>query len=194
METTRLDGHQIFSWLLVGLALVLLWVILQPFWTALFLAAVLAGVFSGLQRRLAKVLGGRTGLSAGLLTLLVLLAIVLPFGGIVGVLTKELIQVINSFRSAIQEYGMAGLVERLPGPLQAVAENALQSFWGGDGSQSWVQVIQSQSGKAAAAVTKFLSATSRAVVEAILLLIAFYFLLIDGDRLLGWLERVTPLP
>src|SRR5262249_25112593 len=75
-----------------------------------------------------------------------------------------------------------------------VAENALQSFWGGDGSQSWVQVIQSQSGKAAAAVTKFLSATSRAVVEAILLLIAFYFLLIDGDRLLGWLERVTPLP
>ncbi len=51
MDRTRLDGTQIFSWLLVGLALVLLWAIVQPFWSALFLAAVLAGVFSGLQRQ-----------------------------------------------------------------------------------------------------------------------------------------------
>jgi predicted PurR-regulated permease PerM len=194
MDRTRLDGHQIFSWLLVGLALVLLWAILQPFWSALFLAAVLAGVFSGLQRRLARRLGGRAGLAAGLLTLLVLLAIVLPFGGIVGVLTKEIIQVINSVRGAIQEYGVSGLLERLPGPLQALAGRALESFGGGDGDQSWVQMAQAQSGKAAAAVTTFLSATSRAVIEAILMLIAFYFLLTDGHRLVGWLERVTPLP
>ena len=183
MDRTRLDGHQIFSWLLVGLALVLLWAILQPFWPALFLAAVMAGVFSGLQRRLARKLGGRAGLAAGLLTLLVLLAIVLPFGGIVGVLTKEIIQVINSVRGVLQEYGVSGLVERLPGPLQTLAERALQS-----------EVFQSQGGKAAAAVTTFLSATSRAVVGAILMLIAFYFLLIDGHRLVGWLERAAPLP
>ena len=183
MDPTRLDGHQIFSWLLVGLALVLLWAILQPFWPALFLAAVLAGVFSGLQRRLARKLGGRAGLAAGLLTLLVLLAIVLPFGGIAGVLTKEIIQAINSVRGVFQEYGVSGLVERLPGPLQALAERGLQS-----------EVFQSQSGKAAAAVTSFLSATSRAVIGAILMLIAFYFLLTDGDRLVVWLERVAPLP
>ena len=194
MARTRLDGHQIFSWLLVGLALVLLWAILQPFWSALFLAAVLAGVFSGLQRRLSRKLGGRAGLAAGLLTLLVLLAIVLPFGGIAGVLTKEIIQVINSVRGAIQEYGVSGLLERLPGPLQALAGRALQSFGGGDGDQSWVQMVQAQSGKAATAVTSFLTATSRAVIEAILMLIAFYFLLTDGHRLVGWLERVTPLP
>jgi len=194
MAHTRLDGHQIFSWLLVGLALVLLWAILQPFWSALFLAAVLAGVFSGLQRRLAKRLGGRAGLAAGLLTLLVLLAIVLPFGGIAGVLTREIIQVINSVRGAIQEHGVSGLLERLPAPLQALAGRALESFTGGDGDQSWVQVVQGQSGKAAAAVTTFLGATSRAVIEAILMLIAFYFLLTDGHRLVRWLERVTPLP
>ncbi|HZJ55855.1 MAG TPA: AI-2E family transporter [Myxococcaceae bacterium] len=192
MDRTRLDGPQIFSWLLVGLALVLLWAILQPFWSALFLAAVLAGVFAGLQRRLARKLGGRASLAAGLLTLLVLLAVVLPFGGIVGVLTKEIIQVIDSFRGTLQEYGVEGLVQRLPGPLRAIAGRALQSF--GDGGQSWVQMVQSQSGKAATAVTRFLSATSRAVLEAVLMLIAFYFLLIDGHRLVGWLERVTPLP
>ena len=193
MDRTRLDGSQIFSWLLVGLALVLLWAILQPFWSALFLAAVLAGVFSGLQRRLARRLGGHPGLAAGLLTLLVLLAIVLPFGGIVGVLTREIIQVIDSVRGLFQESGVGGLVERLPGPFRTLAERALQSVGGNDG-QSWVQMVQSQSGKAAAAVTGFLSATSRALVEAVLMLIAFYFLLTDGHRLVGWLERVTPLP
>ena len=98
MDRTRLDGSQIFAWLLVGLALVLLWAILQPFWAALLLAAVLAGVFSGLQRRLAHRLGGRAGIAAGLLTLLVLLAIVLPFAAIAGVLARELKQVIDSLR------------------------------------------------------------------------------------------------
>jgi predicted PurR-regulated permease PerM len=55
-------------------------------------------------------------------------------------------------------------------------------------------MLQSQSGKAAAAASAFLSATSRAVVEAVLMLIAFYFLLLDGHRLVGWLERAAPLP
>src|SRR5512138_614294 len=110
MDRTRLDGSQIFSWLLVGLALVLLWAVLQPFWSALFLAAVLAGVFSGLQRGLAGRLGGRAGLAAGLLTVLVLLAIVLPFGGILGVLAREIVEVINSVRSGLGEHGLGGLV------------------------------------------------------------------------------------
>ncbi len=194
MDRTKLDGSQIFSWLLVGLALVLLWAILQPFWSALFLAAVLAGVFSGLQRRLAKKLGGRAGLAAGLLTLLVLLAIVLPFGGLAGVLTKEIIQVINSVRSTLQDSGVEGLLDRLPGPLRSLVEQGLGAAGGAEGGQSWVQVVQSQSGKAAGAATAFLSATSRAVVEAVLMLIAFYFLLLDGRQLVAWLERAVPLP
>src|SRR5215472_10718977 len=190
MDRTRLDGSQLFSWLLAGLALVLLWAIVRPFWSALFLAAVLAGVFSGLQARLARQLWGRTGLAAGLLTLLVLLAIVLPFGSIVGLLAKQVIQVINSVRAVIQENGISGLVHRLPGPVQEIAQHAIDAAGGPD----WVKMIQSQSGKAAVAASKFLSATSRAVVDAVLMLIAFYFLLVDGRRLVEWLEEVTPLP
>lgn len=194
MDRTRLDGSQIFSWLLVALALVLLWAILAPFWSALLLAAVLAGVFSGLQARLVRRLGGRSALAAGLLTLLVLLAIVLPFGGIVGVLTRELVQIINSIRASLQESGASGLIDRLPGPLRSLAHRGIEAAGGGQGGQSWIQMAQSQSGKAAAAATAFFSATSRAVVEAVLMLIAFYFLLIDGHRLVAWLERVAPLP
>jgi predicted PurR-regulated permease PerM len=194
MDRTRLDGSQIFYWLLVGLALALLWAIVQPFWSALLLAAVLAGVFSGLQRSLTRRLRGRAGLAAGLLTLLVLLAIVVPFGGILGVLAREVSQVIGAVRSSLQESGVEGLVQRLPGPLRWLADSALQTVGADAGGQSWVHVVQSQSGKAASAATAFLSATSRAVVNAVLMLIAFYFLLLEGRQLVAWLERVTPLP
>src|SRR5215471_16926774 len=155
MDRTRLDGSQIFSWLLVGLALVLLFAILRPFWSALFLAAVLAGIFSGLHRRLSQKLGGRGGLAAGLLTILVLLAIVIPFGGIAGILTKEIIQVIKWVGGALQESGMAGLVQRFPDPLQSLAQGALDNLGAGEGGPDLVKVIQSQSGKAAAAATAF---------------------------------------
>jgi len=58
MAPVRLDGTQIFDWLLILIGLVLLATILLPFWSALVFAAVLAGVFSGLHRRLAARLGG----------------------------------------------------------------------------------------------------------------------------------------
>src|SRR5215471_4022433 len=154
MDRTRLDGSQIFSWLLVGLSLVLLWAIVRPFWSSLFLAAVLAGVFSGLQRRLARRLRGRAGVAAGLLTLLVLLAIVLPFGGIAGVLAKQTIQVVNSVRASVQESGISGLIEHLPGPLQSLTFQAVEAAGGGERGQEWVKVVHSQSGKAASAATK----------------------------------------
>ena len=83
----------------------------------------------------------------------------------------------------LQEYGVAGLVEQLPGRSRP-SPSAL----------SRARCSHSQGGKAAAAVTAFLSATSRAVVEALLILIAFYFLLTDGRRLVSWLERAVPLP
>ena len=40
--------------------------------------------------------------------------------------TRKIVQVINSVRSAIQENGVSGLLERLPEPLQGLAGRALQ--------------------------------------------------------------------
>ncbi len=193
MDRTRLDGSQIFAWLLVGLALVLLWAILQPFWAALLLAAVLAGVFAGLQRRLADRLGGRAGIAAGLLTLLVLLAIVLPFGAIAAVLARELKQVIDSPRDrpGIRRRGTHRAAPRAAPRVRRADDRGRGRR---RGRRGLIHVAQSQSGKAAAAATAVFSATSRAVVEAVLMLIAFYFLLLDGQRLVAWLERAAPLP
>ena len=88
MNRVRLDGTQVFDWLLILLGLVLLASILLPFWSALVFAAVLAGIFSGLQRRLSQRLGGRSALAAGLLTLLVFLAVLLPLAGLTALLGR----------------------------------------------------------------------------------------------------------
>jgi predicted PurR-regulated permease PerM len=45
----------------------------------------------------------------------------------------------------------------------------------------------------AAAVGGFLSATGALVVDTLVMVVALYFLLSDGHRLIGWLEEVTPL-
>jgi predicted PurR-regulated permease PerM len=193
MNPVRLDGTQIFDWLLILVGLVLLATILLPFWSALVFAAVLAGIFSGLQRRLTRRLGGRPALSAGLLTLLVLLAVLLPLAGLATLLTRQVVGVFQGLRAIFQEGGLVGLLERVPGPLRRLADWAVDMSGGPDSASDWLQLLQSQSGKAATAVTRVLTTTSQAVLEAALLLIAFYFLLLDGRRLVRWMEKVLPL-
>ena len=193
MNRVHLDGTQLFDWLLILVGLALLASILLPFWSALVFAAVLAGIFSGLQRRLSDRLGGRRALAAGLLTLLVLLTVLLPLAGLTTLLARQVIGVFQGLRAIFQEGGLPGLLERVPGPLRRLADWAVEMSGGADGAADWLQLVQSQSGKAATAVTRVLTTTSQAVLEAVLLLIAFYFLLLDGQRLVRWMERVLPL-
>src|SRR5262249_40332349 len=193
MAPVRLDGTQIFDWLLILLGLVLLVTILLPFWSALVFAAVLAGVLSGLHRRLSDRLGGRNALAAGLLTLLVLLAVLLPLAGLTTLLTRQVIGVYQGLKAIFHEGGLVGLLERVPGPLRGVADWGVEMSGGPDSASDWLQLLQSQSGKAATAITRVLTASSQAVLEAVLLLIAFYFLLLDGPRLGRGMEKGLPL-
>jgi len=193
MNRVRLDGTQAFDWLLILLGLVLLASILLPFWSALVFAAVLAGIFSGLQRRLSKRLGGRRAVAAGLLTVLVLLAVLLPLAAVATLLTRQVVGVFQALRAIVQEGGMDGLLARVPGPLRRLADWAVEMSGGAESAADWLQLLQSQSGKAATGVTKVLTSISQAGLEAALLLIAFYFLLLDGQRLVRWMERGLPM-
>src|SRR3954470_20126261 len=63
---------------LAAAAMYLLYLIVCPFWKALFLAAVLAGAIHPWYARFSRRLGERRGLAAGLVTVLVLLILVVP--------------------------------------------------------------------------------------------------------------------
>lgn len=172
------------------LALVLLALIIEPFAGALFVAAVLAGAIYPLFVRLTRVLRGRRQTAAALTTIGVLLVVVLPLVAISVTVAREISQGAVYVRTTLRSEGVDGLVNDLPGPLQAVARRALAELPDEQGMQD---LAQQQGGRAAAAVGGFLGATWRVIFQIIMMLIAFFFLLVDGRDLVLWLADVMPL-
>jgi len=176
---------------LTAIAVFLLSRVIRPFATALFLAAVLAGAVHPLYERLAARIGGRRSIASGVATLAVLLVVVLPLAWLAVVLTQEIVEGANYVRRTLRSEGVGGLVADLPAPLRTLAQKVLDRL--PQDSQDLTDVAGAQGGRAASAVGGVLSATWGAVVQMVMMLIAFFFLLIDGPRLVNWVVEVLPL-
>jgi len=194
MSSTRESARRTFVFLII-VALVLLVVLFKPFAEALFFAAVLAGTLYPLQRKLSRTLRNRKNTSAGLLCAAVLVALVAPVGGIAAFVVKESIEGVRFVVSTVQSDGMTGLIEQLPGPLKNTVEELLERFpiEEKDVDAAVQEQASAQSGRAARAVTGVLAATGSFVFQATLMLIALFFLLVDGAALVAWIEGVSPL-
>lgn len=181
--------------LLIVASLVLLAVTVRPFAQALFFACVLAGTLYPLQRRLCKLLRGRQQTSAGILSAAVLLALVTPFGGLAAFVVKESIDGVRFIANTVQSEGVTGLLDELPDPMRKVADELLRRFplEEEDLNAAVQEQASAQGGKAARAVTGALAATGSFVLQAALMMVALFFLLVDGPRLVAWLELVSPL-
>jgi predicted PurR-regulated permease PerM len=173
------------------LAVVLAALMIRPFATALFLAAVMAAALHPWASRLAGLLKGRRALAAGLFTLLVVLAVVAPLATLTAVAVKQVVEGIAWVRQALESRGVHGLVGYLPPALQMPVEQALAEL--PQGAEQIQALVQQEGGRAAKAVGGLLSATGSALLQTVLFLIAFFFLLVDGERLVAWLKEMVPL-
>jgi predicted PurR-regulated permease PerM len=191
---TRTRAQRTFIGLIV-LAIGLLTLIVYPFAEAFFFASVLAGTIYPLQRRLTKLLRGRHNVSAGALCTAVVLALVVPVGGIAAFAVKEAIDGARFVTRTVQSEGMAGLIEQLPAPMKRGADELLKRFpiEEKELDAALQEQASAQSGKAARAATAALAATGSFVLQATMMLIALFFLLVDGGQLVEWVERVSPL-
>ena len=176
---------------LTALATWLLSRVIQPFAAALFIAAVLAGAVSPLYERLAAGMGGRRTLASGVATLVVLLVVILPLAWLAVVLAQEVADGVSYVRRTLRSEGVGGLVADLPAPLRAAAQKILDRI--PHDQDDLTQVAGAQGGRAASAVGGFVSATWSVVVQMVMMLIAFFFLLIDGPKLVSWAVEVLPL-
>lgn len=166
-------------------------VVISPFWVAIFFAAVLAAALKPPMNWLSTRLRGRRNLAASLLTVAVLLAVVLPVAGLGALLVREAIDGIQWFRQALDSEGIWGLVRRLPGPFEDFARKLIGAL--PQPQQQIQKVVGEQGGQAAGAVAGVLAATGSAAFQTVMMLIAFFFFLVDGSRLAGWLDRHVPL-
>ena len=180
---------------LLALSFVLLALLVRPFAEALFLAAVLAGAFHRICDALARRLRGWRGLAAGLICFGVVMALLLPLAGLTAFLVAQVVEGIEYISKALESGGVEGLVERLPGPLQDVTGRMLARLRIEGRSLGAIlqQQLQERGATAAGAVTGAITMTGTLLFQAAMMLIALFFLLKDGRRLVAWLERVSPL-
>lgn len=177
---------------LTGAALLLAALLLRPFWQAALVAAVLAAVLRPAMEWLAARLRRRRHLAAVLIAIGLVLVVAVPLATLATILVAESIQGVAWLRSALEGDGAAGLLARLPEALRPLAEQALGAL---PRAQEELQaMLGARGGQAAAYFGGVLAATGGALLQTILALVLFYFLLVDGTRLVDWAEESLPLP
>lgn len=178
-----------FQLLLLAAALALFLYVASPFAKPILVAATLAAVLQPAHQRLTAALRGRRSVSAGLLSAGVVVAIAGPLAYAVTAVVQQVIAGVRWVRAAVESEGIAGLVGRLPEPLRDFAARVAADV---PGALERVRPAFEGLG-GAAAVGGVLSATGALIVNTLAMVVALYFLLSEGHRLLAWLEEVTPL-
>ncbi|HVO20117.1 MAG TPA: AI-2E family transporter [Anaeromyxobacter sp.] len=187
---SELHAHRLLV-ALVLLSVALVVALASPFWAPLTLAAVFAAALHGWMDALARLLRGRRRLSALILTLGVLLAVLLPLGGLGAGLASRIVDGVEWTRGALESQGIAGLIARLPAPLHELALRLVAAI---PDPQQQIQALAGARGsQAAEALGGILLATGSAMFRAALFLIALFFLLTDGMPMVHWLDAHVPL-
>lgn len=173
------------------LALLLTVLMVRPFATAFFVAAVFAAALHPASERLTRLLGGRRSLAAGLVTLLFVLAVAGPVATLVAVLVKQVGEGLRWAREALQSQGLDWIVGAFPQSLHGPIRDLLAGL--PQGTREIQALLEKQAGRAAASIGSVVSATGTALMQAVLFLVAFFFLLVDGGRLVRWIRDAVPL-
>jgi predicted PurR-regulated permease PerM len=185
-----------FFVVLLALSLVLLAILIRPLQNPFLLAAVLAGVFWPLQVRLSRLFKDRRALAAGVMVFGTLVVLVGPVAGLSAFVIDEGIAGAAFVSDTLRSDGVEGLVLELPERAQGWARSGLSTLKqhaGSDVRKTLESRLNEQATKVAAAVGGALAATWSFVFDATMMLIALYFLLIQGDELVNWLDRTLPL-
>jgi len=185
-------------WVFIGLillSLTLVAVVGRPFAEAFFLAAVLAGTLYRWQDRLSERLGGRRNVAASLLCVAVAIAILGPIAGVGAYAVKESVAGVRFVTETVRSEGMTGLLDRLPASLRELGHDVVARLpmEPSELDEALQKQGADQGKKAAGVVTTALASTGAALLQTGMMLIALFFLLVDGGKLVSWIEQVSPL-
>ena len=185
-----------FLFVLLVAATVLFALVVRPIASGLFLAAVLAGVLWPIHQRLSKLLGGRNGLSAAAFVFGVILLLLGPVVAFSAFAITESSEGLTLLSNSMRGERVDSLVDHLPTPLNRLARQVLGRLPVQNEAalaRSIEKQLSAQVANAAKVVGATLSATGAFLFQTAMMLIAFYFLLLEGDTLVHWLDELSPL-
>lgn len=183
----RPPPSRLFFSLLLLVAAAATGVLVWPIAPELLFGAVLAAAGAPLYERLAQRLRGHREIAAVVFTLLFVLLILVPVVIAVGSAARELVGAAQEVGARLNTSGLEGLLAPLPKTLRArllqvqLDEAALQ------------ERIGELSGRAMAVARAALKATTDAAFSLAMVLIALVVFLVDGGRVVRWLDEVVPL-
>lgn len=178
--------------IVLGLITLAFLTILQPFWSSIFWACVMTLLFFPLQRRLRDRLNGRESLAALLTLLAGVFLVVIPVTVIAFAFVAEGAQLYELIEN--REINPDQFIERI-GSAVPVLPDLLQRL------DIDVSNIRSYLSDSAVALSRLLSQeaisfgrnTVSFTVGLVLMLYLTFFLLRDGDKMMGWLGTAVPL-
>lgn len=174
-----------FMTLLLVITMGLVVSIAYHFATVLFVAAVLAGFGYRRHEILTLAFGGRRYLAGGCIALLVLVVILIPIGLGSWFIVRDGSEALQYLHTVAQSSRVAAFVGELPAGARTVASEAIARM--PDDIQQALGLVDLAVGRDAAAYLGNLA------LSAVLMLIAFFFLLVHGDVFVAWIDSVSPL-
>jgi len=177
--------------LLLAAITIVFFSMIKPFLMAVLLAGIFSSLTQPLYRRLLGTFKGRRPAASIVTLLLIVLAIILPLGFLLGVVTGEAIKVGNAVTPWVQD--------RLANPDQIMVWAQNQPFY--DKIAPYQDDILTKTGQMVGLFSKFLinslsAATSGTVQFLFMLMImlySMYFFLIDGSKLVDLMLYYLPL-
>ena len=190
--TEQPDRRSTFSNVLLVGSLLILAVVLWPIWQPLLLATILAGALTPLQNRLVRLVRGRRHVAAALMTVAVVVLIVTPLAAIAVIAVEQAVDIGKDIRDAVAGGQVHQLLRPLPDKierwLQPVLERVPEQLKtlrrGGPGEAGRWAAVQVQS---------IVVTVSTFAFDLAMMLIALFFLLADGHRLVDWAKKVSPM-
>lgn len=183
--------HKSVLLILVLFISVLFLFMIRPFLMALLLAGIFSALSHPLYRRLTRALRGRQMLASGITLLLIVLVVLLPLTGLLGVVTAQAIKVGQSVTPWVQK--------------QLASPDAISQWLSDlpfyDQVAPYRDTIIQKAGQLVASLAHFLvtgvQAATMGTVHFIfmlfVLLYAMFFFLVDGDKLLEKILYYLPL-
>lgn len=169
--------------------LVLICAVFLPLWKPLFLAAVLAAAGQPVHAWLVRKLGGRPKVAAAVTTLLLVLVVLIPIILLSVVVVSEAVSAYQFVRTTLEHGGVNELLNALPHTIEPMVRRVLELV---------PEDIKSETAAAGKVAAGFLSqavATVGSLAFAlVMMLIAFYALLLKGNQLFRWINEMSPLP
>lgn len=176
--------------ILLVAALALCGALFHPIWQPLLLAAIIAAVLHGPKERLAHRLGDRPALATAIVLSSVMGLFILPLAVLTTIAVSQTVSAINFVRDALSTGGLAQLMDKLPERLERAAKQILALVPGGLRG-----LVDKLGGGAQVAdwAQAFLSLVSEAIFQIAMVLIALYFLLLEGSQLVDWVVLRSPI-